>query len=254
MKIDLSNRIAVVSGGSGEIGRYICRTLAECGANVAIGAYSNMQKAEALRAELEERYGVKALAVRFDMTDLDSVMKMRDEVKHGLGDPDIVVCDALLSVTWGTVLEQTEAEYARQFDGCVIHAVNMAKAFLPAMMEKKYGRFIAINTECIMNCDPTHSPYVAGKKGMDGVLKVLAREMGPYNITVNEVAPGWTITDKVREEQSERQPEYEVRVALKRRGTDQEIANMVTFMASDLAGFITAAYIPVSGGICMPAT
>jgi 3-oxoacyl-[acyl-carrier protein] reductase len=94
---------------------------------------------------------------------------------------------------------------------------------------------------------------VAGKRGMDGVLRVLAREIGPYQITVNEVAPGWTITERVRREGTQRQGAYESAVPLRRRGEDQEIANVVAFLASDLASYITGAYIPVCGGNVMPA-
>jgi 3-oxoacyl-[acyl-carrier protein] reductase len=88
---------------------------------------------------------------------------------------------------------------------------------------------------------------------MDGVLRVLAKEIGPYQITVNQVAPGWTITERVRHEGTPHQGAYESTVPLRRRGEDQEIANVVAFLASDLASFITGAYIPVCGGNVMPA-
>jgi 3-oxoacyl-[acyl-carrier protein] reductase len=128
----------------------------------------------------------------------------------------------------------------------------MAKAFVPAMIERKWGRVIGINTECSMQNFPMQSAYVSGKRGMDGVLRVLAKEVGENQITVNQVAPGWTISDSVRASGTERQEEYEKKVPLKRRGTDQEIANVVAFLASDLASFITGAYIPVCGGSVMP--
>jgi 3-oxoacyl-[acyl-carrier protein] reductase len=88
---------------------------------------------------------------------------------------------------------------------------------------------------------------------MDGVLRVLAKEIGEHGITVNQVAPGWTISDRDRKEHTEHNFDYEKSVPLKRRGTDQEIANVVAFLASDLASFITGAYIPVCGGNVMPA-
>ena len=83
---------------------------------------------------------------------------------------------------------------------------------------------------------------------MDGVLRVLAKEVGEHQITVNEVAPGWTMSESSTDEGKE----YCQHVPLKRRGTDQEIANVVVFLASDLASFITGAYIPVCGGNEMP--
>ena len=99
---------------------------------------------------------------------------------------------------------------------------------------------------------PNQSAYVSGKRGMDGVLRILAREIGEHQVTVNQVAPGWMISDKYRGTDEERQPTYEKSVALKRRGYDQDIANAVVFLASDLAAFITGAYIPVCGGNVMP--
>ena len=88
---------------------------------------------------------------------------------------------------------------------------------------------------------------------MDGIYRILAKEVGGYQITVNQVAPGWTISDRDREAGTERNDAYDSKVPLKRRGTDQEIANVVAFLASDLASYITGAYIPVCGGNVMPA-
>jgi 3-oxoacyl-[acyl-carrier protein] reductase len=84
------------------------------------------------------------------------------------------------------------------------------------------------------------------------VLRVLAKEIGEHGVTVNQVAPGWTISDRDRIGGTERQPDYERSVALRRRGTDQEVANVVAFIASDLASFVTGAFIPVCGGNVMP--
>jgi 3-oxoacyl-[acyl-carrier protein] reductase len=131
--------------------------------------------------------------------------------------------------------------------------VFMAKTFIPYMIAKRAGRFIAINTECAMQNFSTQSAYAAGKRGMDGVLRVLAKEIGEHQITVNQVAPGWTISDTDRLSGNEINKGYSDSVPLKRRGTDQEIANVVAFLASDLASFITGAYIPVCGGNVMPA-
>jgi 3-oxoacyl-[acyl-carrier protein] reductase len=105
-------------------------------------------------------------------------------------------------------------------------------------MRNHYGRFIAISAECVVQSLPGQSAYVAGKRGMDGMLRVLAKEIGPYQITVNRVVPGWTITERVRNEGTARQDAYEVTVPLKRRGEDQEVAQVVAFLASDFASYI----------------
>lgn len=252
LNIDLSGRVAVVTGASGELGRTMARTLARCGANVAIHYLQNQAKAEALREELFA-LGVRAVAVQADITDEASIAALRDRIHAALGAPDIVVTNAVIQYGWTSVLTQKAADYEGQFRSCVLQNVLMAQAFAPAMIEKRWGRIIAINTECAMQNAPNQSAYVSGKRGMDGVLRVLAKEIGEHQITVNQVAPGWMISDKYRAAGTERSESYEKSVPLKRRGDDQDIANTVAFLASDLAGFITGAYIPVCGGNVMPA-
>src|SRR5690606_33100414 len=114
-------------------------------------------------------------------------------------DVHIVVANAVIQYQWTSVLEQSPEDFQGQFDSCVMQSVYLAKAFIPQMQERGEGRFIGINTECSMQNAPTQSAYVAGKRGMDGVYRVLAKEVGQYGITVNQVAPGWTISDRDRE-------------------------------------------------------
>lgn len=252
LKIDLSGKIAVVTGATGELGPAMVLTLAKAGADIVINYHKNESKAE----EIENKaisLGVRAIKVQADVTNFDSVLAMRNAIVKALGHPDIIVNNAVSAYKWKTILEQAPEDYEDQFKSCVMHNVHMVKAFVPSMIKKKWGRVIAINTECSMQNLPTQSAYVSGKRGMDGVLRVLAREVGEHQITVNQVAPGWTISDRDRCKGTERQPEYEKNVALKRRGDEQEIANVVAFLASDLASFITGAYIPVCGGYVMPA-
>lgn len=252
MNIDLSKHLALVTGATGELGRVIARTLARCGADVAVHYFQNAQRAETLCAELASM-NVRACAVQADVGSRESILRMRDLVQERLGAPDILVNNAVSQYPWKPVLEQAPEDYENQFRSCVLHNVLMAQAFAPAMIERRFGRIIAINTECAMQNFPTQSAYVAGKRGMDGVLRVLAKEIGEHQITVNQVAPGWMISDKQRGTPEERQKHYDQHVPLRRRGYDQDIANAVAFLASDLAGFITGAYLPVCGGNVMPA-
>jgi 3-oxoacyl-[acyl-carrier protein] reductase len=252
LTIDLKGRIAVVTGATGELGRAMVRTLAGCGADVAICYHQAEARARALVEEAQGQ-GVRAVAVQADVTDEASIMAMRGRVQAGLGDADIIVNNAVIQCfPWQSVLEQPLADYESQFQSCVLHNVLMAKAFVPGMIRKGRGRVIAINTECAMQAFAGQSAYVSGKRGMDGVLRVLAREVGQHQVTVNQVAPGWMVSDKAREAGTERQEDYEKKVPLRRRGDDQDIANMVAFLASDLAGFVTGQYISVSGGDVMP--
>jgi 3-oxoacyl-[acyl-carrier protein] reductase len=187
------------------------------------------------------------------VADAESVEKMAAQIRKELGSPDIIVNNAVIQYDWKPVLEQGLEDYESQFRSCVLQNVLMAKAFVPAMQQKRWGRVVAINTECAMQNFPDQSAYTAGKRGMDGVLRVLAREVGEFGITVNQVAPGWTISENATAGHNQEDASYIAAVPLRRRGTAREVATVVAFLASDLASFITGAYIPVSGGNVMPA-
>lgn len=251
LSIDLRGKIALVTGATSQLGRTMARTLAQCGADVAVHFHKNQAMAEALVAQIRQM-GRRAVWVQADVTSLEEVMAMKEVIAIELGHPDIIVNNAVLQYHWTSVLEQPVEDYEGQFRSSVLHNVNMAKVFVPAMMEKQYGRVIGINTECSMQLLPTQSAYVAGKRGMDGVLRVLAKEVGPYQITVNQVAPGWTISERERENGLDDSEQYLRTVPLQRRGDDQEIANAVAFLASDLASNISGVYLPVCGGNVMP--
>jgi 3-oxoacyl-[acyl-carrier protein] reductase len=252
ISIDLSNKTALITGATGELGRVIARTLAQSGANIIVHYHSNETKAKQLQQEIQQ-LGRQAFIVQAEMGQLESVQRMQAGVAEQFQLPDIIVANAVSQYKWTSVLEQNVADYVDQFNTTVLQLVHATKAFVPHMIEQQRGgRVIAINTECAMQNFPTQSAYVAGKRGMDGVCRVLAREIGEHQITVNQVAPGWTISERDRLHGTERSEGYDSQVPLRRRGTDQEIANVVAFLASDLASFITGAYVPVAGGNVMP--
>ena len=252
ISIDLSGKTALITVATGQLGRVMAKTLAKGGADIILHYHKNEEKANALAEEIRA-LGVRCFAVSCDVGELNSVFAMRDQIAASFSMPDIIVDNAVVQyVPWTSVLEQNPADYESQFRSCVMQNVNMAKAFLPFMKERGYGRMIGINTECAMQNFPGQSAYVSGKRGMDGVMRVLAKEVGPFGITVNQVAPGWTISDRDRENHTEVQPQSDALIPLRRRGTDQEVANAVLFLASDLASYITGIYLPVCGGNVMP--
>lgn len=255
IQINLLGRTALVTGATGQLGRVMARTLATAGADIVIHYNQNETKAAELRTEIEA-LGCKAMVVQADITNKESVFAMRDAVVNEMGAPHIIVTNAVSQIhPWSTILDEELEDYEDQFRSCVMQNVLMAKAFVPSMIEYGYGRYVGINTECTMQLFERQSAYASAKRGMDGVLKVLAKEVGEHQITVNQVAPGWTVSDNDRETgmpQDNHAFQYIQNVPLKRRGTDQEIANAVAFLASDLASFITGAYVPVCGGNVMP--
>jgi 3-oxoacyl-[acyl-carrier protein] reductase len=247
MNFDLKGRICLVTGGTGQLGRAIVRTLSACEADVAIHYNANRKKAIDLRDEILAA-SRKAVVVQADVTEAASIAAMKEEVGRLLGPPAVIVDNAVIQYQWKHVLQQSVEDYESQFRSCVLQNVLMAQAFVPAMIESRWGRVIAVNTECAMQCFAGQSAYVSGKRGMDGVLRVLAKEIGEHGITVNQVAPGWMMSD----DSTDPAPAYSERVPLRHRGAAEDVANAVAFLASDLASFITGAYIPVCGGNVMP--
>jgi 3-oxoacyl-[acyl-carrier protein] reductase len=223
--------------------------MAACGAGVVIHYHQNVKTARQLLTEMQAA-GLPGMIVQADVTVERDVQRMKAEIEKTLGAPDIIINNAVIQYAWLNVLKQPQADYEGQFRSCVLQNVLMAQVFVPAMLSKNWGRVIAINTESAMQNFPNQSAYVAGKRGMDGVLRVLAREVGQYQITVNQVAPGWMISEAASSHGNDEW--YTQQVPLKRRGTDQDVANLVAFLASDLAGFISGQYIAVSGGNVMP--
>lgn len=250
MNIDLTGKLALVTGASGELGRVMARTLAACGAAVAVHYGKSREPALALVAELTAR-GTRAQAFQADITRAAEVEALKNAVVAAMGAPDIVVANAVIQYPWQSVLDQPLEDFTSQFESCVLQSVLLAKAFVPAMQTRGQGRYIAISTECTVQAFVNQGAYVAGKRGLDGLLRVLAKEVGPAGVTVNQVAPGWTVSERDRAEGTVIRPGYDEGVPLRRRGTDQEVANAVAFLASDLASFITGAWLPVTGGNVM---
>ena len=252
MDINLKGKVALVTGATGDLGRVMAKTLAECGADVIIHYNRNADKAAEL-TETIHQMGRRALAVQADITSQPSITTMRILLQQENLMPDIVVANAVSSYTWTTILEQSADDFISQFQSTVMQNVYLSKSFIPHLISQNSGRYIAINTECAQLANPGSAAYVAGKKGLDGLMRVLAKEIGEHGITVNQVAPGWTYSDRDRQGLAGNDQDYIRNVPLKRRGTDQDIANTVAFLASDLASFIHGAFIPVTGGTIMPA-
>ncbi len=139
IKIDLSGKTALVTGATGQLGRVMARTLASAGANVIIHYRRNKSQADTLVRKIKHM-GREALAVQGDVTDENSVKKMRYCIISELRMPDIVVCNAVIKYDWKNVLEQSLNDYESQFRSCTLHVVLMAQVFVPTMI--KNGNYI----------------------------------------------------------------------------------------------------------------
>ena len=254
LTIDLRGHLAVITGASGMLGRVMARTFADCGADLVLHYFHGKDEAETLAGELRRKTGRRVMTVQADVTSAEDIARMKTEVVQRMGVPDILVHNAVIQYEQKPVLEQPVIDFDGQYQSCVMQTVHMVQAFVPEIIAKgDGGRIVVISSELASYPEETWGAYTAAKRGLDGVVRVLAKELGPHKITVNQIAPGWTITENDRRDHTESQPEYEKQVPLGRRGTDEEIAQMCAFFASPLASFTTGAYIPVSGGRVMPA-
>src|SRR5579884_3113622 len=242
----LNDKVVLVTGGGRGIGAAICRVLAREGAAVAVNYSRSEDKARAVVDELVSQ-GAKAKAFAADVRDPGAVRAMVADVVGAFGRLDAVVNNAISGRQDGTLSEATLEDYANSFDfGCKA-VVNTITAARPQFDKQGGGRVVNIVTEVWNMAGPNWSVYLAGKGAMVGLSRSLAAELGPENITVNMVAPGWMVTEKV-DTASEGSKNFAKSLPLRRHGSADEIGNACAFFLSDLAGYITGAYLPVTGG------
>ena len=187
LAVDLTGRVALVTGATGQLGRAMVRVLATAGADIAVHYRGNQGKADELCAQVQAM-GRRSCAVHGMIDDEQSVAAIQVAIAAELGHVDIVVANAVQQYEWTSVMEQAISDYESQFRTCVLQNVLLAKAFVPGMAERGWGRIVAISSVCAMECASGQSAYDSGKRGMDGVLRVLAREVGPQGITVVRLA------------------------------------------------------------------
>ncbi|HLK55212.1 MAG TPA: SDR family oxidoreductase [Chthonomonadaceae bacterium] len=242
----LAGKVALVTGGGRGIGAAIARVLAREGTSVAVNYAHSGEKAEAVVAGIRDAGGI-AQAFAADVRDATEVQRLVEEVVRAFGRLDGVVNNAIAGKQHGPLAEATREDYQDAFDFGCRAVINTTAAARPRFHEQGGGRIVNIVTE-LWNMAPANwSVYMAGKGAMVGLSRSLACELGPENITVNMVAPGWMVDEKVDTE-SEGSRNFAKSLPLRRHGSAEEIGNACVFFLSDLANYITGAYLPVSGG------
>ena len=245
----LAGRVALVTGaGSAEgIGFAAAALLGERGASVAVT--STTDRIHERRGELE-RMGVEAASFVADLVGFEPAAALAGSVTERFGRIDVLVNNAgIAQVGEESVLrpfaEMTEAQWDRDIDVNLKTAASITRAVLPGMIERGYGRVINVSSVTGPNVSyPGNSGYSAGKGGMDGLMRALAVENGRHGVTVNSVAPGWIATGSSSPEEIEGGRNTPVG----RPGTPAEVAELIAFLATDGARYITGRSIVVDGG------
>ena len=246
----LEGKIAVVTGASRGIGRAIAEDLAASGAAVVVNYHANATAAEEVVAGIEKGGGT-ATAVQADVSDFVASQQLIKTALDTYGQIDILVNNA--GTTRDTLLLiMKEAQWDTVLDTNLKSVFNCCKAAARPMVRRKMGgRIINISSVSGIVGQPGQANYAASKAGIIGFTKSLAKELGSRSITVNAVAPGFVLTDLtagLSEDLVQKALEF---IPLGRWGEPNEIANVVTFLASDKASYITGEVIQVDGGIAI---
>ena len=231
------SRSVLVTGGNRGIGLAIARAFAEAGDKVAV-TYRSGEPPEGL------------FGVRCDITDNEQVERAFKEVEAEHGPVEVLVANA--GVTRDTLLlRMSEEDFTSVLDTNLTGSFRVVKRATKAMMRARKGRVVLISSVVGLTGSPGQANYAASKAGLVGFARSLARELGPRNITVNVVAPGFVDTDMTAVLSDERRAEIVAGVPLGRYAAPAEIASTVRFLSSDEAAYITGAVIPVDGGLGM---
>ena len=243
---DLKGKSAIVTGGSLGIGTAIALDLAANGVNIAINYRKHADEANAV-VERAKGMGVKALAVKADVSNFQDAQNMVDTVVKEFGSLDILVNNAGVNwdgVIWKMSEEQWDTVIGIDLKGCF----NYMRAVSPIFREQKHGKIVNITSINGLRGKFGQSNYSAAKAGVIGLTKTTAKELGKYSVNVNSVAPGLIETEMIKKMPDDAKQVSIDETTFKRLGTPEDVAHVVTFLCSDLSRHVTGEIIKVDGG------
>lgn len=246
--MSIEGKVAMVTGGSGGLGRVHCLSLARAGCNIAVIGHSHPEKAEAVVEEVQAT-GRKALAVKMDVADMDEVQAGVNKIKKELGPVDILVNNAAFGILRAVTLVKTDKkDWDRDLSVNLTGAFNTIKCCMPDMMERGWGRIINISSIAGTMGGFGQCSYATTKAGLIGLTKTVALEGARKGVTCNAIVLGVFDGGSFFEVAPEFRERIIKRIALRRAGNPQELGNMVVFLASEESSYITGEAIEVSGG------
>lgn len=245
----LTGKVALVTGGSRGIGREIAGTLAHYGASVIVNYNGSAERAAQTVREIEEKGG-RAVAVQGSVADYCACEKMVQEALTQFGHIDILVNNAGITKD-NLLMKITEEDFDKVLDTNLKGTFNMTKCLYRTFLKQKSGKIINMTSVSGIMGNAGQANYAASKAGIIGLTKTTARELASRGITVNAVAPGFVDTEMTRSMPEGAKEKAMENIPLRRMGQPKEIAEVVAFLASEKADYITGQVIAVDGGMSM---
>ncbi len=245
----LLNKVAIVTGGTRGIGRAIVLAVCEAGADCAFTYAGNRAAAESLVEEVRLT-SRRAFPVQLDVRDFDGAIKLVDTVKAEFGQLDILVNNAGITKD-KSLMMMNKDDWSDVIDTNLTGVFNTTRACIISFLKQKSGNIVNISSMSGIHPLPGQVNYAAAKAGVIGFTKSLAKEVAPYNIRVNAVAPGFISTDMTAELGEKTREKFMDMVPLKRFGTVNEVAQAVLFLLGDESQYITGQTIQLDGGLGM---
>lgn len=247
--MNFENKTAVITGGSRGIGLAIAKKLAEGGANIAVLYVGDETEGKAAKAELEQ-YGTKVEQYFCDISDFEKSKAVCEQVIEEFGKVDILINNAGITRD-KLVLNMDENDFDAVINVNLKGTFNMIKHFYKHFMKNRGGRIVSTSSIVGLIGNAGQANYSASKAGIIGLTKSVARELAGRNVTVNAVAPGYIGTDMTNVLPDKVKETMKAQIPAKRIGTPEDVANVVAFLCSDEAAYVTGEVIRVDGGLAI---
>ncbi len=245
----LDGKVALITGAARGIGKAIALKFAAEGADVAITDLVINEAAEETIAEIKA-YGHKVSAYASNAANFDETHEVVGKILADFGHIDILVNNAGITKD-GLMLKMTEAQWDAVLNVNLKSAFNFIHALTPIMMRQKGGSIINMSSVVGVHGNASQCNYAASKAGLIALAKSIAQEMGRRGIRANAVAPGFIDTPMTQALPEEVRKEWMEKIPLRRGGTVDDIANVCTFLASDMSSYVSGQVIEVDGGMNM---
>ena len=243
------NKVALITGATRGIGKEIAITLASIGYNIALNYRKENDELANTKQEIEKN-NVECIAVQGDVSNYNDAENMVAKVIEKFGNIDVLVNNAGITKDM-LLMRMKEEDFKDVLDVNLVGTFNMTKNVIPYMMKARFGRIINLSSVVGISGNAGQTNYSASKAGIIGFTKSLAKEVGSRNILVNAVAPGFIETNMTDVLKDNIKEEIEKAIPLKRMGTPKDVANVVKFLASEDASYITGQVINKDGGMVM---